>query len=163
MSTLGKDVTEAAEGGNLEVALQRELQPQQFGDLDEFNAPEVAAEILDVLINEGADKRLTIVHKPWGGNDLFFYDQNTQLIQDAYSLHTATRVFFTNQARLHGEPLVGRVLLDVSVPIQGLPSLRNKLELQYNTGGRYEFNSEYSFWAWAARDPATFVARAFLS
>lgn len=118
------------------------------GDLDVIEPEQkLGNQELECMMREGILKHLVIVHRPFGGNTLFFYNQNLVPILDALSLYEATKVFFTNQKRKPNGELLGRVIMDKELRVQGKPSLTNKLILTY-PGREYIFHDEYSFWKW---------------
>lgn len=130
------------------------------GELEEIPSPRLAEDCA-LQLDEGIEKQLRVLYKPFGGNSLFFYDENIRLIQDASALYHARVVIFTNQVREVGQPLRGHILLDQLVPMHGRPSTRNLLRLEY-ASGVYTFRDEYSFCSWGARSPQLFQAKAYL-
>lgn len=115
---------------------EKEIVPANlFGrELERINGPD-ATEVL-ALMDEGIQKRLVIFYKPFGGNALYFYDQNLAPILDVLSLYRAVFVIFTNQPRAPGRGLEGLTLFDQNVTMFGAPSLSNRLRLRY-PGGEY--------------------------
>jgi hypothetical protein len=150
MEPSGKQLAMAS-GGQLTFPLGRPL--------ERITGPDVSEAL--ALMDEGIEKRLIIFYKPFGGNALFFYDQNLTLILDVLALYRAERVIFTNQLRAPGSDLEGFSLFDQQVTMWGRPSLANRLRLTY-PGGEYVFTSEYSFFAWSGNTAAIVQAQAYL-
>jgi len=125
-----------------------------------YQPPELPQDVL-LSLDQGITKDLEILYLPFGGNALFFYDENLRIIQDVADLYHATRVIFTNQARGPNQPLAGTVLFRNTVTLFGHPSLSNFLRLVYPAGS-YTFRNEYSFYAWGRNVAQLVSVQAYL-
>ena len=117
----------------------------------------------DVLaqLTIGIEKQFTILYKPFGGNQLFYYNQDLVPILDVMALYNARTVIFTNQARLSNDNLYGITLFNQQIPVFGTPSQRNWLKLVYR-GGLYTFRDEYSLLFWSRNASELAVVEAHL-
>jgi len=130
-------------------------------DLTELRpAHKLDATQLEEILMHGVSKKLLVLHKPFGGNELFYYNEDFVPILDLLTLYKAETIIFTNQRRVPGEGLAGRLLFTTdttTIPISGYPSLNTRLEVHYS-GGSYTFQDEYSFWKWGDAEPTHAVA-----
>lgn len=130
------------------------------GELETIPSPHLSDDCAHKL-DKGITKRLRILHMPFGGNSLFFYDENLRLIQDAHALYHAKAIIFTNQARQTGSPLRGRFLFDQEAIMHGSPFLHTFLRLEHD-GGTHVFRDEYSFWLFETRHSEFLKAEGYL-
>ncbi len=132
-------------------------------DLEEISgeSDDTTPEILAAL-DEGMEKELIILYKPFGGNDLFFYDEHLRQILDVFSLYEAKKILFTNQRREAQQTLRGRRLVTCTATMKGRPSRFTRLDIEYNNGNTYSFRDEYSLMAWSVRNPHLYSAVAYI-
>jgi hypothetical protein len=123
--------------------------------------PPDAEHIKDIMLREGVTKRLVIIHKLFGGNKLYFYDESFRPILDVFAIYGAQVVYFTNERRDPGVDLSGIRKFDREVTLIGHPSLSNYLRLQYPRGF-YEFRDEQSLLVWSANVERIVHAKAYI-
>ena len=117
--------------------------------LTTIEPPQASVEILDLLYNNGKGirKPVIIFYRPFSGNNLYLYDENLRLIQDALSLYNAKKIIFTNIEREPRQPFEGYVLLDREMWVHGLPSRVTRFQIDYE-GGSHFFYDEFSLSMW---------------
>lgn len=106
-----------------------------------------AEERVGNLLNE-VEKHLVILYLKRGGDRLYFYNQEMQVIRDANGLFAADKIYFTNEALAPNQQVfTGRIKMDQPIPIQAHPALFTKLIISHY-GGIFAFWDERSLASW---------------
>ena len=81
----------------------------------------------DALIHGKLAKRVIFLRKLFGGNTLYFYDENLQLILDKELLFKASLLVITNQLRVPNYALDGVIMMDKEITIESNDSQLQKV------------------------------------
>ena len=138
------------------LSLQRQLSDETTGDgLVTISSQRQLNDEQRQELLSGVDKTLTIVYKPFGGNETYLYNEQLVPILDDAALYSSHKVIFTNQNRIPGKSLKGFIIFNMPIRIQG--SLRGtRLALVSTEGDRYDFDDEYSFFLWQNKEIRSF-------